>query len=117
MRVFSVAFHQVGNHNLKKKYMVLNGSITQVCSGKIVFKISTFLHRVLCAELKKIIKNSITYHFFTKHIFHFKVYIFIRFGPLILYQDIPRIHISCVNGTAELRANTGPKNNGPVELL
>jgi hypothetical protein len=106
--IFSVEFRQVGNHNLKKKYMVLNGSITQVCSGKIVFKISTFLHRVLCAEFKK---NSITYHFFTKQIFHFKVYsfIFIRIGPLILHQDIPRIYISCVNGTAELRANTGPK--------
>jgi hypothetical protein len=27
--------------------------ITQDCSGKIVLKISTFLYRFLCAELKK----------------------------------------------------------------
>jgi hypothetical protein len=29
------------------------GPITQVCSGKTVFEISTFLYRFLCAELKK----------------------------------------------------------------
>jgi hypothetical protein len=32
-------------------------------------------------------------------------------------QDIPSTDVSCVNGIAELRANTGPQNNGPVRLL
>jgi hypothetical protein len=35
----------------------------------------------------------------------------------IFYQDIPSTHVACVNGTAELRANTEAKSNGPVELL
>jgi hypothetical protein len=64
------------------------------------FLISTFLYRFLCAELKEIIKSSITYHFFHKTNFPFQ--------GLFIY-----IHtywtINTVNGTEELRADTGPK--------
>jgi hypothetical protein len=64
--------------------------ITQVCSGKIVFKISTFLYRFLFAELKKIIKFYHVPFFFTKQIFRLKIYLFlfVRIGPLILHWKL-----------------------------
>jgi hypothetical protein len=50
--------------------------ITQVCSGKIVFKIFTFLYRFLCDELKKTIKTFYHVPFFHKTNFLFQGLLF-----------------------------------------